>query len=733
VIPGQENYVRRSWTPVALTALLIGCVGCGDDGQDNGTPDATQQSDARTPDASLPDASTPDASGDGVAPTATIIYPPVAGLTGSRQLTVRGRAVDADGVAAVYVDGVPAESDNGFAEWQATVQLDHGLNILVVETVDVFGARNAAATQATVHLSADPAFHMSGMDMDPVSRLIWATDTDAGVLVVDPLTGERNIVSGEGAGSGPPLSSATAVAWDGSNARALVTDSGLGAVVAVDALTGARVIISDSVVGSGPVLEAPGAIALDFASGRLVVVDTGQGALLSIDPNTGDRALISGATAGSGPALGSPSALVLDRANGRALLTDGAQGTLMAVNLATGDRTIISDQTTGGPALASPAALMLDAPGNQALVVDAALDALVAIDLATGFRVIISDAGTGGGPMFRDAGAALHDAVNGRVILADRPRGTIFAVELGTGIREYVARFERGSGVQWDRGPDAATWEVATGRVYTVTDRIAVGGQYPAAVVTANLAVGARSILTDSREGPAMVAPGDIILELGRLVIADAGAQVFFAINLLTAGATVLSGGGVGAGPDFRPYSLALDLPRNRVLSIDADMGWLYAVDRFTGNRSVLSSPTMGSGPAFVTPRFVVVDSTNLRALVTDTGADAIVAVHLVSGARTVLSGPDTGVALSAPAAAALDPARNRLLVTTEARGIVAVDLTTGARSVIAGATTGYGPLRRPGSITVDPETGLAVITDAWYHAVTMVDTITGDRMILSR
>jgi hypothetical protein len=230
-----------------------------------------------------------------------------------------------------------------------------------------------------------------------------------------------------------------------------------------------------------------------------------------------------------------------------------------------------------------------------------------------------------------------------------------------------------------------------------------------------------------------MVTPGDMILELGRLVIADAGAQVLFTVSLLDGSSTILSGEGVGTGPDFRPYSLALDLPRNRLLSIDADLGWLYAVDRFSGNRSVLSSPTTGSGPAFVTPRFVVLDSTNLRALVTDTGADAIVAVHLISGARTVLSGPDAGLPLTAPAAGALDLMRNRLLVTTEARGIVAVDLSTGARSVIAGAATGYGPLRTPGSITVNPETGLAVITDAWYHAITMVDTITGDRMILSR
>jgi hypothetical protein len=71
--------------------------------------------------------------------------------------------------------------------------------------------------------------------------------------------------------------------------------------------------------------------------------------------------------------------------------------------------------------------------------------------------------------------------------------------------------------------------------------------------------------------------------------------------------------------------------------------------------------------------------------------------------------------------------------VTTEASGIVAVNLATGARSVIADASIGYGPLRTPGTIAVDPETGLAVITDAWYRAITMVDTITGDRMIVSR
>ncbi len=77
----------------------------------------------------------------------------------------------------------------------------------------------------------------------------------------------------------------------------VVIDSGLEAVVRVDPVSGDRTIVSDAGTGSGTAFESPLGIAVE-ADGSLVVIDIGLLAVLRVDPVTGDRTIHSDATTG---------------------------------------------------------------------------------------------------------------------------------------------------------------------------------------------------------------------------------------------------------------------------------------------------------------------------------------------------------------------------------------------------------------------------------------------------
>ena len=202
----------------------------------------------------------------------------------------------------------------------------------------------------------------------------------------------------------------------------VITDKGHAAgpvVMEVDPATGDRTLISGDGTGSGPELAEPYTVAVE-ASGDILVADidiTGNPELLRISPDTGNRAIVTGGGVGSGPTpiIGVMVALV----GGVIYLMDFA-GTIVSVDPVTGDRTLVSGTFRGtGPALVAPVSMTSDAPGS---VVVADRDhvpdgtglgrgALIRVDLATGDRTVLSDdAAPSGGQQFSFPVAVTYNA-----------------------------------------------------------------------------------------------------------------------------------------------------------------------------------------------------------------------------------------------------------------------------------------------------------------------------------
>lgn len=157
-------------------------------------------------------------------------------------------------------------------------------------------------------------------------------------------------------GIGPALEWPQAIAWDDANARLLIGDSQLDALLALDLATGTRSLIADVSHGTGPALDAVTALALDGARSRALVLERSE--LIAVDLASGDRTPL----ASVGDNVIYPGAMAVDAAGDRALVarvhyTPGGEddldaGDLLAVNLSDNTQTFVSSSTMGdGPEL----------------------------------------------------------------------------------------------------------------------------------------------------------------------------------------------------------------------------------------------------------------------------------------------------------------------------------------------------------------------------------------------
>jgi hypothetical protein len=167
-----------------------------------------------------------------------------------------------------------------------------------------------------------PTVYAAGLTPGDIVISAQLSPTDYGLLVVDPTTGNRTILSDNSNGTGPAFSAPEGVTLM-TNGDLLVGEN--GGVVEVDPSTGNRTIISsDSGVGSGPLFNAAFQ-ARQFGSRILVtsdgvdlsgLVSGGTSGIMSVDPVTGNRSWLSAVgIVGSGPRFSAPAGFVISGTN----------------------------------------------------------------------------------------------------------------------------------------------------------------------------------------------------------------------------------------------------------------------------------------------------------------------------------------------------------------------------------------------------------------------------------
>lgn len=271
---------------------------------------------------------------------------------------------------------------------------------------------NSRGNGPAFFLPTDMAVEADGQIVVVDGALLEGEGLEA-VLRVDPVTGNRSIVSDADTGSGPPFLIPMGIAIE-ANGQLVVTDVGWDAVFRVDPVTGDRTLAADAFKGTGPIGD-PGSIVVE-ADGHLLVADPTLETVLRIDPVTGDRTIVTGcidppvfflpcpgAVAGEGPPLSSNAYLALEP-DGNLLIA--WEPRLLRVDMVTGDRTLVTGCAEAmcvgdGPTLDSISSVAVETDSH--LVVLSRFDqGMLRVDPVTGDRSLVSARGRGSGPLFPD-------------------------------------------------------------------------------------------------------------------------------------------------------------------------------------------------------------------------------------------------------------------------------------------------------------------------------------------
>ena len=231
---------------------------------------------------------------------------------------------------------------------------------------------------------------------------------------VDPASGERSLVSDFGNRAQGPLGfNPRGLGLEAGGTVLVIDDSAgtdfSGVLFRVDPISGDRSLVSNfGNATQGPLVAAPRGLALE-AAGTVLVIDRNagtpfRGALFRVDPASGVRNLVSDFGNATQGALGmEPIDLVLE-AGGSVLVIDedagmGARGALLRLDAISGNRSLVSDfgNAAQGPLGTNLRGLALEA-GGTVLVIDeqagtGGLGMLFAVDQISGLRVQVSDFG----------------------------------------------------------------------------------------------------------------------------------------------------------------------------------------------------------------------------------------------------------------------------------------------------------------------------------------------------
>jgi sugar lactone lactonase YvrE len=674
-------------------------------------------------------------------------------LTQSLNGVVRASSEDTV-LTSISVNGVPAETADGYQTWEAEVPLDIGTSILKVETnLDPAAARIAIAR----HYASNESIAIDSAN----NRVLGVDKFSKTIFAVDLSTGTNTILSDSKTPSAVnPLHLPSSIAIDSSNNRALVVDyrvvdyRNVPVIVAVNLQTGARTILSDNMTPNfANPFRSLGDIAVDSANNRALVADYGLNAVVAVNLSTGVRTILSDdITPNADNPFSSPRWITIDRENDRALVVDlqlhapSALHAVIAVDLATGTRTILSDNTT--PNVINQffhlTDITIDNVNNRALVTDHGNAAIIAVDLDTGARIIISDSETpdSGNILYYPKSIAVDDE-NNRALIADAGGNVIIAMDLDSGTRTMLIE---------NTTPDSENKFISPlgvaidGR----NDRALVVEGTRNEIIAVDLETGTRTVLSNN------TTPNDfypfINIEAGvaidsennRALVADIGRSAVIAVDLETGARTIfLSNITTDTTKPFFPSGIAIDGGNNRALIVDRWNNAIIAVDFDSGNHVVLSdNATPAAGIPFQRiSDGIVVDAAHDRALVVDTEADAIIAVDLETGARTILSNSATPDALNPFlglfGGMAIDSVYNRALVMDSSRrAVIAVDLSTGARTIVSDYSSdeAANPILFPYGIAVDTVRNRILATDgSIMRALFAIDPVNGERVIFSK
>lgn len=270
------------------------------------------------------------------------------------------------------------------------------------------------------------------------------------LIAIDLTTGERRQVTDSIRGVGVPINNAQSVRYDSVNDRVLllngVYQSYAPEIMSVDPLSGDRAIVTAEVIGGGEELEDFSDFAVDQVSGEIYLAQywwngAKKNSVIKVNPETGDRTLVSGNGRGLGPVFTRIQTLELVESESIAYVLDQEVDAIFIVDLVSGNRSLLTQPGTTGSGVdwELPTYMALNQEKNQLYVSEQSTGTIYIVDPVTGHREVFSSDVVGEGPTLGEVTQIRLDAFRNKLIVESYSvnGAQVLYVDLETGDREY--------------------------------------------------------------------------------------------------------------------------------------------------------------------------------------------------------------------------------------------------------------------------------------------------------
>ena len=504
------------------------------------------------------------------------------------------------------------------------LSMDPDAQILYVvdgELKSLFRVELASGNRTLLGGGGPAIYAPTELDFDPVRRQLLLSDESVGLLVIDPVTGERRLLSSSQS-VGPAIYDFRGLTFDPVGDRILVSDS--SSLFAVNPVSGARTMISDW--NNDAVTRFFRGMTVAHQSNAAYVADEFTNGVVRIDLASGARetvtssglALFNYLPVGAGPVLQYPEDVVVS-ADNRLFLIEGEYADPLVEVRPNGDRSVVRDASLGtGVNFRGPAGIKYDAARRMLLVADNVADFVTEIDPATGNRTLIAGRSDGRGSIdFEWMDAA--PGTGGQYYYVDFITNGLYAVRAGEAA-QVVSDAATGSGPLLDN-PTGLEIDQQQGVAYVID-----GGM----VLSIDLTTGIRRSLASGFISLTGLA-ADFANQ--RLYVAEGSGSVFNIDVSTGARRLVSSGNGSNWSGD-----LAFDSTTRSLIVVRQNPARVDRINETGAGSSPALDQALNCGPTLKMPRGIAVDSSRQVAYITDDFYDGIIAIDLRTGCRQLVA-----------------------------------------------------------------------------------------------
>jgi len=705
---------------------------------------------------------------DTTAPRSILKSPLVSRTTTNSAINVTGSSSDSQSaIASVKVNGLKAESEDGYQNWSANIPLLDKIEQLNIETQD-----RAGNTSSEIY---DLNFSKLNLMFSEASTL--AIDDNNHTLLINDALQQANYASSLTSPALIQLSSDAdesgllrphSSVFDRAGNQELIldlreTEPVTQAILARNVennnlstlVDGLGNIIDMSIDNDKRILYVLLAPENEETGGIIKVFDIDAGLAFDAWPTLSDNSK-------SGPDLVSPSAMVFH--NNLLFCADSAANNIVSIDLETGNKTIISDgqtnssnpiifsyirdMTAGSVSTSSEENDENDENGDDAnqetrklWLVDEDSRSIIEIDTHTGLRSILTQSHDNKGIPFKNFNQIVADIPNNRLLVADLGLNVIFSVQFETGERDLFVSNKHGNGPSMEN-PVALKYG-GENEAFVVDNQLE-------SIFSINLETGNRKVVSaygkseteETGKGPQIDEPVSIVINpsLTHAWVSMREQENILEVDLESGDRSLLEPDpSLGATAFKLPSGLVFDSDNNRLLVSDIYLDKVQAIELDTKRTTIAASQnlTENNGIKLSKPLDITLDEVNKRIYAVDSVLQAVIVWDTQSNASKVLSSLTigSGVSLLKPIAIELDLIRNLAYVADEKlNSIVAVNLDNGDRRVLSNRAIGSGPtFKKLSGISFKQNSNFLIASDAKENAIFSINISNGNRSILSK